>query len=167
MKTKLCALASGLALAFAGTAAFAGSSANNYQTGDLNDSQITQAYNADATTDVVQIGALNSATADQKDNDGGWFKHDGSVKIDIYQTGTLNTAKATQTYTGDADSKIVQIGVLNNATTSQKNGWNQKSDVYQDGALNTVKVTQVGNNLNASSVQIGNLNTSTITQTGW
>lgn len=161
MKTQLCALASGLALAFTGAAAFAGSTASTYQNGYNNDAAITQAYNGNATAKIVQEDALNVAKADQSNN---WF---GTAKIDIYQNGYRNFADAQQSYTMNSDSKIVQVGDLNVAKTKQTWGANQMSDIYQQGCNNTANVTQTGSNLSATAVQIGYQNVSTITQTGW
>lgn len=81
MKHSLCALASGLALAFAGTAAFAGSTGNTYQNGFNNDAEITQAYNGNTTATITQIEMSNVAKANQSNN---FF---GSAQIDIYQKG--------------------------------------------------------------------------------
>jgi len=63
MKIKLCVIASTLALAFAGTSAFAGGTANTFQLGQDNDARINQtlqgASNFDA--DIAQFGDTNSA----------------------------------------------------------------------------------------------------------
>lgn len=161
MKTQLCTLASGLALVFAGTAAFAGSTGSTYQNGFNNDAAITQAYNSNANAKIVQEYALNVAKVNQSDNFG------GPANVDIYQNGYNNYANASQTWTSNSSSKIVQEGSLNVANTTQKNGANQFSDVYQNGVLNTANVMQTGSNLSATAVQIGYKNVSTITQTGW
>jgi hypothetical protein len=160
MKTTLCAVASGLALAFAGTAAFATSTGTTVQGGYNNDAGISQAFNSDATATIGQLGVKNVANARQNNT---YWSNDISVK----QLGYNNTANANQTSTGDADSSIKQFGVKNVANTNQSYGTHQDASVLQVGYNNTANVTQIGSSLNATAMQFGAKNVSTISQRGW
>src|SRR3546814_6842115 len=65
MKITLCALASGLALAFSGAAAFA-DTGTTVQNGFNNDASIVQAYNSSASAILTQNGALTVANSHQR-----------------------------------------------------------------------------------------------------
>src|SRR3546814_15467004 len=110
MKITLCALASGLALAFSGAAAFA-DTGTTVQNGFNNDASIVQAYNSSASAILTQNGALNVANSHQR--------RTSHSSIDSTQNGYNNTVNATQAKTFKVSSHVEQNGALNVAGTPQ------------------------------------------------
>src|SRR3546814_14540289 len=110
MKITLCALASGLALAFSGAAAFA-DTGTTVQNGFNNDASIVQAYNSSASAILTQNGALNVAHSHQR--------RTSHSSIDPTQNGYNNTVNATQANTFKIRSQVEQISPFNKAGDRQ------------------------------------------------